>query len=110
MAEAIETPYPRRSYAWTVVGILFCTAVLSYTDRQVLSLLVDPVRAELHISDTQMSLLLGVAFAFIYGAAGIPLGWLADRTGIEAVYAVCAVLPAIGLIAAFLPNLKKSGG
>ena len=80
MAEAVEAPYPRRSYAWTVVGILFCTAVLSYTDRQVLSLLVDPVRAELHISDTQMSLLLGLAFAFIYGAAGIPLGWLADRT------------------------------
>jgi MFS family permease len=74
------TDYPRRSYAWTVVAILIATAVLSYTDRQVLSLLVDPIRGELGISDTQISLLLGTAFAVIYGIAGIPLGYFADRT------------------------------
>jgi MFS family permease len=72
--------YPSRSYAWTVVAILIATAVLSYTDRQVLSLLVDPLRAELHITDNEVSLLLGTAFAVVYGIAGIPLGWLADRT------------------------------
>jgi MFS family permease len=73
------TDYPARPYAWTVVAILIATAVLSYTDRQVLSLLVDPIRGDLAISDTQMSLLLGTAFALIYGIAGIPLGFLADR-------------------------------
>ena len=62
------------------MAILVATAVLSYTDRQVLSLLVDPIRADLGISDTQISLLLGTAFAVVYGIAGIPLGWLADRT------------------------------
>jgi MFS family permease len=72
--------YPSRRYAWTVVAILIATAVLSYTDRQVLSLLVDPIRGELGISDTQVSLLLGTAFAVVYGIAGIPLGFLADRT------------------------------
>lgn len=72
--------YPSRSYAWTVVAILIATAVLSYTDRQVLSLLVDPIRADLHITDNEVSLLLGTAFAVVYGVAGIPLGWLADRT------------------------------
>jgi MFS family permease len=72
--------YPGRRYAWTVVAILIATAVLSYTDRQVLSLLVDPIRATLGISDTQISLLLGTAFAVVYGTAGIPLGYLADRT------------------------------
>jgi MFS family permease len=75
-----ESGYPARSYAWTVVAILIATAILSYTDRQVLSLLVDPIRADLHISDTQISLLLGTAFAVVYGIAGIPLGFLADRT------------------------------
>ena len=75
-----EVDYPPRGYAWTVVAILVATAVLSYTDRQVLSLLVDPIRADLGISDTQVSLLLGTAFAVVYGVAGIPLGWLADRT------------------------------
>jgi MFS family permease len=58
---------------------LIATAVLSYTDRQVLSLLVDPIRGDMGISDTQISLLLGTAFAVIYGIAGIPLGFLADR-------------------------------
>ncbi len=77
---ADESGYPSRPYAWTVVAILIATAVLSYTDRQVLSLLVDPIRGELGISDTQVSLLLGTAFAVVYGIAGIPLGFLADRT------------------------------
>ncbi len=72
--------YPRPVYAWTVVLILAATAILSYTDRQVLSLLVDPLRADLHIGDTQVSLLLGLAFALVYGVAGLPAGWLADRT------------------------------
>jgi MFS family permease len=69
----------RRSYGWMVAGLLGITAILSYTDRQVLSLIVDPVRADLAIDDTQMSLLLGTAFALVYGVAGVPLGWLADR-------------------------------
>jgi MFS family permease len=75
-----QDDYPRRGYAWTVVAILIATAVLSYTDRQVLSLLVDPIRADLGISDTQVSLLLGTAFAVVYGIAGLPLGYLADHT------------------------------
>jgi MFS family permease len=75
-----DAGYPSRGYAWSVVAILVATAILSYTDRQVLSLLVDPIRADLGISDTQISLLLGTAFAVVYGVAGIPLGWLADRT------------------------------
>jgi MFS family permease len=82
-ASVSDTPklddYPPRGYAWTVVAILVATAILSYTDRQVLSLLVDPIRADLGISDTQISLLLGTAFAVVYGVAGIPLGYLADR-------------------------------
>jgi MFS family permease len=80
MNTTADVEYPPRGYAWTVVAILVATAVLSYTDRQVLSLLVDPIRADLGISDTQISLLLGTAFAVVYGIAGIPLGWLADRT------------------------------
>jgi MFS family permease len=75
-----EAGYPSPAYAWTVVAILIATAVISYTDRQVLSLIVDPMRKDLAISDTQFSLLIGLAFAVVYGFAGLPLGWLADRT------------------------------
>ncbi len=53
-------------------------ALLSYTDRQILGLLVDPIRADLHFSDTDISLLQGLAFALIYSVAGLPLGRLAD--------------------------------
>jgi len=77
---AAAPPYPSARRAWTVVLILFVTAVLAYTDRQVLSLLVDPIKHDLHTDDTGMSLLLGLAFAMVYGAAGVPLGVLADRT------------------------------
>ena len=48
-------------------------------DRQILALMVHPVRAELHISDTQFSLLQGTAFAIFYCALGVPAGLATDR-------------------------------
>jgi MFS family permease len=72
--------YPSRFTAWWVVGLLFVAAIISYSDRQVMSLIVDPIRRDLGISDVGMSLLMGTAFAAVYALAGIPLGYLADRT------------------------------
>ncbi|HZZ70177.1 MAG TPA: MFS transporter [Phenylobacterium sp.] len=58
---------------------MFCiAAILSYSDRQILSLLVDPIRADLHITDVQVGLLQGAAFALIYAVAGVALGRAAD--------------------------------
>ena len=74
-----ETPSP--AYAWYVVAVLLLAYTLSFIDRMILSLLVGPIRADLGISDLQMSLLMGFAFAVFYSALGIPLGWLADRRG-----------------------------
>jgi MFS family permease len=93
------TGYPRRSYAWGVVAILIGTAIVSYTDRQVLSLLVDPVRHDLGISDTQISLLLGTAFAVVYGIAGIPFGLLADRTSRRNLIFFGAAVWSVGTVA-----------
>src|SRR5580698_1514726 len=76
---AAPAGYPPPSYAWYGVSVLVLATVLSYTDRQILSLLVDPIRRDLGVSDTQVGLLMGTAFAFVYGIAGLPLGWLADR-------------------------------
>jgi MFS family permease len=94
-----DSGYPRRSYAWGVVVILIGTAILSYTDRQVLSLLVDPVRHDLGISDTEISLLLGTAFALVYGIAGIPFGLLADRTSRRNLILVGLLVWSLGTIA-----------
>jgi MFS family permease len=94
-----DSGYPRRSYAWGVLAILVATAIVSYTDRQVLSLLVDPVRHDLGISDTQISLLLGTAFAVIYGIAGIPFGMLADRISRRNLIFFAVVVWSIGTVA-----------
>jgi len=66
-------------YAWYVVAVLLVAYTLSFIDRTILSLLVGPIRADLGISDTQMSLLMGFAFAIFYSLLGIPLGAFADR-------------------------------
>ncbi|MGI9168714.1 MAG: MFS transporter, partial [Caulobacteraceae bacterium] len=73
-----ERPWPSLRQAWWAVAVFALGAILSYTDRQILSLLVDPIRGDLHISDTQVGLLQGLAFALIYSLAGLPLGRLAD--------------------------------
>ncbi|MEP7361728.1 MAG: MFS transporter [Acidobacteriota bacterium] len=80
-------PPPSPRYAWYVVGVLTLIYVFSFIDRQILSLLVGPVRRDLHISDTGMSLLMGFSFAVFYTFFGLPIGRLADsanRRGIIA--------------------------
>ena len=72
------TAWPSPSRAWWAVAVFSAAAILSYTDRQVLSLLVDPLKADLHITDSQVGVLQGLAFALIYSVAGLPLGRLAD--------------------------------
>lgn len=80
--------YPSSLSAWTTVTILMIAYVLSFIDRQILNLLVEPIRRDLVISDTQMSLLMGLSFALFYTICGIPLGRLADtrsRRGLIAI-------------------------
>lgn len=76
---AASPPWPRPAYSWYVVGVLLLAYTLSFVDRMILSLLVAPIRAALDISDTQVSLLIGLAFALFYTLLGLPLAWIADR-------------------------------
>ncbi len=66
-------------YSWYTVLVLMVTYLLSYVDRSILSLLVVPIRSDLQLSDTQVSLLHGFAFALLYATLGFPVGRLADR-------------------------------
>ncbi|MFN0192574.1 MAG: hypothetical protein ACKVP5_11470, partial [Aestuariivirga sp.] len=61
-----EPPYPPASYAWYVVGVLTFVYIFSFIDRTILNLLVAPIRRDLNINDTQMSVLMGSAFALAY--------------------------------------------
>ena len=62
-----------------LLAVLFVLYMLSFLDRQVIALMVDPIRADLDISDFEFSLLHGFAFSIFYTLFGVPLGWAADR-------------------------------
>ncbi len=83
-----EEEYPPIGYAWYVVGVLLVAYIFSFIDRQILSLMVGPIKADLGISDTGMSYLMGISFALFYTFFGIPLGRLADRRSRRTIIAI----------------------
>ena len=70
---------PSLKYAWYVVFILMLANISSFIDRQILSLLVAPIKRDLHLSDTEISLLMGLSFALFYTVFGILIGHFADK-------------------------------
>jgi MFS family permease len=75
----MESPNYNSRKAWYVVFILTLANISSFIDRQVLSLLVKPIKRDLHLTDTEMSLLMGLSFAIFYTLFGMLIGRLADR-------------------------------
>lgn len=75
----VQDGWPDRRYAWFVVALLMLAFTSSFIDRQILTLLVGPIRADLNITDTQFSLLVGLAFSLFYAFCGLPLAYAADR-------------------------------
>ena len=74
------TPAPEsRSYRAYVLFILVLVYTFNFIDRQIIGVLAPPIKAELHLTDTQLGLMGGPAFALFYTALGIPIAWLADR-------------------------------
>ncbi len=66
-------------YRWYVAWLLFAVYVLNFVDRQILTILMEPIRKEFNFSDTQLGLLGGLAFAVLYSTLGIPIARLADK-------------------------------
>lgn len=64
---------------WFAVGVLLAAYAVSFLDRQILTLLVQPIKLDLGITDTEIGVLQGPAFGLFYATMGLPLGWLADR-------------------------------
>lgn len=76
------TPDARRptpAHAWWAVAVLALANVSAFVDRQILSLLVVPIRRDFGIGDVEMSYLMGLSFALFYTVLGLPIGRLADR-------------------------------
>jgi len=91
-------PYPPSYRGWWAVALFGIAAVLSYTDRQILALLVDPIRGDLGISDVEISILQGAAFAVLYSFVGLPLGRIADLVPRRALLIFAVVLWSLGTI------------
>lgn len=68
-----------RPQPWGVLALMFALSLLSLIDRLILALLVRPLQADLGISDVQLGLLFGTAFAFFYAIMGLPLARVADK-------------------------------
>jgi MFS family permease len=96
------------AYAWYVAALLTLTQIVSYLDRFLPSLVLQPIKHALALSDFQVGLLLGPAFVVFYVALGVPLGWLADRVSRRAILAVgiaiwCTMTAAGAVAMSFVP-------
>jgi MFS family permease len=68
-----------KQYQWYVIVTLMIGYLFAFLDRSMIGLMVAPIQADLEISDTKVSLLIGLAFTLLYSIAAVPVGYLADR-------------------------------
>ncbi|WP_205896096.1 spinster family MFS transporter [Pseudomonas sp. TMW22090] len=81
MTSKTPTEVTRKSYAyeWYIVAICMLAYIFSFIDRQILALMIEPIKHDLQLSDTQFSLLHGLAFSLFYAFMGMPIALLADK-------------------------------
>jgi MFS family permease len=80
-AETLSNPATDRGprYRYVVLAMLILAYTFNFLDRQILGILKEPIKTELGLTDTQLGLMGGVAFAALYSTLGVPIAWLADR-------------------------------
>jgi MFS family permease len=76
---------------WYVLGILSAVSLFAYLDRMALAILLEPIKADLHLNDGQLGLLSGLAFAMFYATLGLPLARLADRASRVKLLSLCLI-------------------
>jgi len=79
-------------YRWYALALLFATYVINIIDRHIINILVEPIQADLGITDTQIGFITGLAFAFFYTVMGIPLALMADRWHRTRLICLCSTL------------------
>jgi predicted MFS family arabinose efflux permease len=80
---------PPAASAWYGLALLSLVSFFNYLDRMVLAVLVEPIKRDLDLSDLQMGLVSGLAFALLYATAGIPIARIADRKSRVSLLAIC---------------------
>ena len=87
-AESANNPYASKKAAYYALGILTIVYSINFIDRQLLSILQESIKADLMLSDAQLGLLTGFAFAVFYTFAGLPIASLADRSNRRNIVAI----------------------
>lgn len=85
-------PPASTGYRNYVLGVLLVVYLLSAVDRQILGVLIEPIKADLKLSDTQMGLLSGLAFGLLYATMALPLSRVADRWSRRSLIGICVVI------------------
>lgn len=86
---APEQPWPSRAASYYSLFVLTIVVMFTVLDRQILALMIEPVKRDFRISDTQAALLLGAAFSLTYAAAGLPIARIADTANRRNLVAAC---------------------
>jgi len=86
------------------LALLALVYIFSVIDRQVIAILMQPIKTEFGATDTQMGLLSGLAFGLFYAALGVPVGKLADRYNRSLIVAVCCSLWSVATLACGLAS------
>jgi len=93
---------------WLVLALLVLVYALNGADRQILSVLAEPVRQDLGLTDKQLGLLSGAIFAVFYTAVGLPIAWLADRVNrVRVVVAACLFWSACTALSGMAMNFAQ---
>jgi len=87
---AARTPIPASS--WYALGVLTLMSFVAYVDRTAMAMLLQPIKLELRLTDGELGLLTGLAFAAFYAFMGLPLARLADRAPRVKLLSICLVL------------------
>ncbi|MEM5516276.1 MFS transporter [Henriciella sp. AS95] len=89
---APQTPYSKPLYRFYVLAVLTVVYVFNFVDRQLLVILQEPIKDELSLSDTQLGLLTGFAFALFYVICGIPIARWADKGNRRTIIAIALTI------------------
>jgi MFS family permease len=89
---------PTLNSAWWLASVLGIAGLVAYIARLILSSLLDPIRFELSITDSEVSVLQGAAFAVVYAFAALPLGRLSDRRRRLTILTISAATWSIGVV------------
>lgn len=74
-----DMPWPSASIGWAYVAVLSVANIISFIDRQILTLLVEPIKEDLGLSDTHIGIVHGATFALFYTTLGVVIAKLSDR-------------------------------